>query len=788
MTAINRKLLREVWQHRGQMLSIAAVVAAGIMTVLTMRGTYESLVAARDGYYRDARFPDAWVQLERAPESLTRRLRDIPGVAAVDTRVTFGATLDVPGLDQPAQGRFVSIPERQRSMLGGLHLVRGRYIAPGRRDEVAVSKKFAEANRLRPGDSVRAVINGRRRELAIVGIAITPEHTYAMAPGSIFPDDQRYGIFWISREVAGPSYDMEGAFNEAVFALSPRADRDQVLAAIDQLVAPYGGLGAYGRDRHAVHLIIDGELGQLQTMGTAIPAVFLGVAAFLLNIVLGRLIATQRTEIAVLKAFGYGTVEVGRHYLGFALAAVVAGAVAGAAAGIALGGAMVDLYGAYFDFPVLSYTVSWTLVTLASAVSILAAGAGALGAVRRATALPPAEAMRPEPPATYGVGIFERLGISAALPAAGRMILRNIERQPFRSVFSAVGVAFSVAILVIGMFMFDGVDYMMDLQFRVAQREDMSLTFNQPLSASAAYDLAHLAGVTRVEPFRSVPVRLRAGHLKREVAITGFAPGTRLRQIVTAGGAVEPVPPRGLMMSAILAARLGVQVGDVVTVEVLEGARRTERVAVAGVVEDFMGVSAYMDLEALHRLTRGGRAISGAYLSVAAQARAGLSRYLKQVPAVAGVGSPQQMLETFEVQLADSLYISVFFILGFSAIIAVAVIYNGARIALSERGRELASLRVLGFSRREVAVLLFGEQAFVTLLAIPLGWLVGYGLSAAVVVGLTTETYRIPLMITGRTYLLAAVITLIAAVASGLIVRRRLDRLDLVEVLKTREG
>ncbi|MBP7779515.1 MAG: ABC transporter permease [Acidobacteria bacterium] len=788
MTAINQKLVREVWQHRGQLFSIAAVVATGIMMVLTMRGTYESLVAARDAYYRDARFPDVWVQLERAPESLARRLRVIPGVTAVDTRVTFGATIDVPTLDQPAQGLFVSVPERQRSLLGGLHLTRGRYIAPGRRDEVVVSKKFATANRLGPGDVVRAVVNGRRRDLAIVGVAITPEHTYAMAPGSIFPDDQRYGIFWINRDVAGPSYDMEGAFNEAVFALSPRADVDEVLADIDRLVAPYGGLGAYGRDRHPVHLIIDGELKQLQTMGTAIPAVFLGVAAFLLNIVLGRLIATQRTEIAVLKAFGYNTIEIGRHYLGFAMSAVVAGAVSGAAAGIVLGGAMVDLYGSYFDFPRLSYAVSWTLVAIASLVSTLAAGAGALGAVRRATALPPAEAMRPEPPATYHAGIFERLRISRAVPASGRMILRNIERQPFRTVFSALGVAFSVAILVIGMFMFDGVDYMMDLQFRVAQREDMSLTFNQPLSASAAYDLAHLQGVTRVEPFRAVPVRLRAGHLKREVAITGLAPGTRLRQIVTAGGVVEPVPPQGLMLSAILAKRLAVGPGDDVTVEVLEGSRRIERIPVAGLVEDFVGLSAYMELDALHRLTRGGRAISGAYLAVAEHERAGLSLHLKQVPAVAGVASPQQMLETFEAQLADSLFIGVFFILGFSAIIAVAVIYNGARIALSERGRELASLRVLGFTRAEVAVLLFGEQALVTLLAIPVGWLLGYALSAAVVVGLTTETYRIPLVISGRTYALAAAITLVAAVASGLIVRRRLDRLDLVAVLKTREG
>jgi putative ABC transport system permease protein len=379
------------------------------------------------------------------------------------------------------------------------------------------------------------------------------------------------------------------------------------------------------------------------------------------------------------------------------------------------------------------------------------------------------------------------MGLGRVLSPAGRMILRNVERTPVRSLISAVGVAFSVAILVIGLFMFDGVDYMMDLQFRVAQREDLAITFNQPRSQAVRYDLSHLDGVTRVEPFRAVPVRLRAGHRARETGITGVEPGSRLRQIVTAGGGTQPVPPEGLVMSAYLADQLGIETGDAVTVEVLEGERRTASVPVAGVVEDFLGVSATMSLDALHDLTRGGRAISGAYLAVEESERAALNARLKELPVVASVASPAQMLASFEEQLAEGLFIGVFFILLFSGVISVAVIYNGARVALSERGRELASLRVLGFSRREVAVLLFGEQALTTLLGIPLGWGLGYLLAAAVSAGLQTESYRIPLIIEPPTFVWAAVLTVVAAVLSGLIVRRRLDRMDLVEVLKTRE-
>ena len=787
MSAINKKLLREVWKQRGQMLSIAAVVAVGIMTVLTMRGTYESLVVSQELYYRATRFPDVWARLERAPESLRRRIEDLPGVAVADSRVSFAATLDVPGVDVPALGQFVSVPEDRRPRLSDLHIKTGRYLAPGRRSEVVVSENFALANRFVPGDTLGAVINGRLRSLEIVGTAISPEYSYAVPPGSLYPDDERYGIVWMSRKALGPAYNMEGAFNDLVLTFSPRPDTHRVLADLDRLLEPYGGLGAYTRADQPSHQILSSELEQNRTMGTVIPAVFLLVAAFLLNIVLGRMIATQRTEIAVLKAFGYRNSEVGMHYFLFAMVAVLGGAFAGILLGVWAGGGMVQLYADAFDFPDLRYEIRWNLVVIAVGVSALAAAVGALGAVRRAVSLPPAEAMRPEPPASFKAGLFERLGLGRLLPAAGRMILRNVERTPVRALLSAVGVAFSVAILVIGLFMFDGVDYMMDLQFRQAQREDLSLTFNRPVSQSVRYSLAHLEGVTRVEPYRIVPVRLRHGHREREAAITGTEPGARLRRIITAEGGTQPLPPEGIVMSQFLAEQLGVVTGDVVTVEVLEGARRTTQATVTGVVEDFLGISVYMNLDALHRLTRGGRAISGAYLAIEPEARSAPNARLKKLPAVAGVASPAQLIESFETQLAEGLFIAVFFILGFSGVISVAVIYNGARISLSERGRELASLRVLGFSRREVAVLLLGEQGLTTLMGIPLGWGLGYLLAAAVSAGLQTETYRIPLVVDPMTFLWAAVITLIAAVLSGWIVRRRLDRMDLIEVLKTRE-
>lgn len=787
LRSLDRKMLRELWRLRTQLFSIGLVVATGVVTVVTMRGTYEALFEARATYYRDYRLADVWSSLERAPAPVREEILDIAGVSAVQTRVTAHATLDLPWLDAPGTGLFVSLPDRGPPALNDIHLTRGRTPAPGRSGEVIVSEAFFAANDLELGDTIVAVLNGRRSELAIVGAAISPEHSYSVPPGALYPDDERYGVFWLNRSVLGPALDADDAFNDVAVALAPEAREAGVIRELNQVLEPYGGLGAHGRDGQISVKILDDELAQNRTMGTVIPAVFLLVAAFLLHLVLGRLIATQRTEIGTLKAFGYSQVEVGAHYLSYAVVAVGLGTVLGALGGVWTGGAMVELYEEYFKFPELRYRLSGTLVFIGSVVSLLASVAGGGAAVRRATRLTPAEAMRPEPPPTFRPGWLERAGLGRLLPTGGRLVLRNLERRPVRSFVSSLGVAFAVAILVVGTFMFDGVTRLMELQFSVAQREDLTVSFNRPTREEVLLDLTHLAGVRRAEPFHSVPVRIRVEHRTRELALTGLPIDTRLRSIVDADGRVHPLPLEGVVLSAFVADELAVSPGETVAVEVLNGRRGSGVLPVTRVVDDFMGASAYISLSGLRRLSGDGAVISGAYLETDPDAGGGLNAQLKRTPAVASVGSPGTMLESFREQLEGSLFVSIGFMLGFASVISVAVIYNGTRIALSERGRELASLRVLGFTRHEVARLLLGEQAVITAVAIPIGCLIGYGLAGATLAGLESETYRVPLVVSARTYLFAGGATVAAAAASGWLVRRRLDRLDLISVLKTRE-
>lgn len=788
MRALNRKLIRDAIHSRGQILSIALVVAAGVMSAVTMRSTLYSLETSRDRYYRDYRMGDVFVSLNRAPEEVATRIGELPGVAAVESRVSLIAVLSVPGLERPATGRLVSVPDVRRQMLGDLHLRTGRYVEAGRDDEVLVSERFATANDLTVGDTLSAVINGRYRTLRIVGTALSPEFVYEIEPTGGFLGDQRlFGVFWMAREPLAAAEDMTGAFNDLVVRLAPGASEREVIDAIDDLLRPYGGLGAYGRADQISNRLLSDEITQLRSTATFVPIVFLGVAAFLLNILLARLFALERDQIATLKAFGYPDLDIGLHYLGLASIAIGAGSLLGLIAGFWLGSGYVQLYSQFFAFPELTYRPTWGVGAGAIAISALAAFAGAFSAVRAAARLQPAEGMRAEAPARFKPLFVERFGLQHLLSPAQRMVMRNLERRPVRAALSAFGVAASLAVLTIGYIMLDSMNEMMRLQFSRVQREHLTVTFTSDRDLSAVREIAGVDGVVQAEPFRTTPVRLAHGHRSERLALTGLLPEGRMRVMIDEDGVRHPLPYAGVVLTSQLARTLEVGAGDTVRVELLDRAGEERRLVVAATMDELIGVNGYLALDELNRLTRDGPRASGAWLSIARGAETQVLRSLREYPAVASTTSKTAMVHSFEDQMGESFGIMSGILLTLSGILAVGVVYNGARIALSERGRELASLRVLGFTKGEVAAMLLGEQAVITLAGIPLGVLFGVALAATVLGSFETELYRIPLSVEPRTLVLTSLAIMGIAALAGLLVRRRLDRADLIAVLKTRE-
>lgn len=787
VSPLDRKLIRELLRMKGQALAILLLVACGVASFVGSLTTYQSLHFSQQDYYRRYDFADVFAHLERAPESLRSRIESIPGVAKVETRVVEDVTLDMEGLTEPASGRLVSLPPDADPALNDLHVRKGRVFDPDAAQEVLVSEGFAKAHGLQPGATVTAVVNGRKQALRVVGWALSPEYVYAIRQGDTFPDDKRFGVFWMNREMLAPAFDMDGAFNDVTVGLMRGASEDKVVERLDQILEPYGGRGAYGRHNQISNRYLSDEIQSLEATGVIVPPIFLGVAAFLLNVVLSRLVNTQREQIATLKALGYSNLSVGLHYAKLVLLISVLGVVVGTLLGAWVGRAMTEMYTKFFHFPSLRYVLGADVVVLSALVTLGSAVAGVISSVKKAVKLPPAEAMRPTSPARYRKTLLDKLGIHHVLSPASRMIVRNLSRRPVRTLLSSLGIAFALAIVIVGWFFMDSMEHLMKVSFGFAYLDDVTVTFTHPRPARAMRELEHLPGVRYAEPFRVVATKLKAGHRERHTAIFGLPHEPRLRRLLDSDLQEHRVPYEGLLLTDKLAEVLHVRPGDTLRVELLEGPRTTRDLPVADVVAEPIGMSAYASLPVAHDLMGEADAISGAYLVVDPAQLDVLCEELKSVPYVAGVGLHDAMVESFEKTSKEYLFVFSVVLVGFAMVIVVGVVYNSGRIALAERERELASLRVMGFTRTEISVILLGELAVQVVLSIPIGFALGYGMAAFIAAAFDSELYRLPLVIERSTYVFAVEVLAVSAVATALVVRRKLDRLDLIEVLKTRE-
>jgi putative ABC transport system permease protein len=787
MKALDLKLLRDLWKMKGQVLAIALVITSGISAYVMLISNIHSLNLTREKFYAEYGFADVFASLKRAPEGLRSNLEEIPGVGIVETRVVAEVKLDIPDFNEPVTGKIVSLPDSSPPLLNRLFLRSGRMPAPWRDDEVLVNEAFAQAHRFRPGVRFGAVVNGRWKSLVVVGVALSPEFVLQVKPGALSPDYKRYAIIWMGRHALGTAYDMDGAFNDVCLTLTAGAKLDDVLARVDRILERYGGLGACGRKDQMSHRFLSEEFRQLENYARIFPTVFIAVAAFLLNVALSRTVSLQRDQTATLKAFGYSTRAVGIHYLKMVIVIVLIGVAGGLILGAWLGTKIGKIYMEFYRFPYLLYLLKPSVAISAMLVTLIAGVAGTLHAVRRAVSLPPAEAMRPEPPAGYGITLVERAGLGSLLSQPSRMVLRNIGRRPLKALLTVTGIALSCAIMVAGTFSKDAVDYLVDVQYRLSQREDMTVTFVEPASRKALFELKELRGITDAEGFRSVPVRLRFGHQSYRTSIQGVGPEGRLHRPLDTGLKQLQLPSEGIVLNDYLAGLLGVSPGESVTAEVLEGRRPTVRVPVVGLVRQYIGLQGFMDINALNRLMREGDLLSGAYITVDAQQQDRVYRKLVEMPRVAGAFVRQQEIRNFYDTQAEAMLFFTFLTTVLAGTISVGVVYNSARISLSERSRELASLRVLGYTRAEISYIFLAELALLTLAAIPLGLLLGEGLSVYISRAVSSDLFRVPPVLTPATRSLAAAVVVLSACISGLIVRHRLDHLDLVAVLKTKE-
>jgi putative ABC transport system permease protein len=789
MKALDLKLLRDLWHLRGQVLAIAAVIMGGVATLVMSLSTYDSLVLTRDRFYNEYRFADVFANLKRAPEPLADKLREIPGVERLETRVIAGVKLEVEGFGDPITGLLLSLPDGGEPALNRLHLKRGRLPQPFSADEAVLSDTFSDAHGLHPGDTLAAIVNGKRKRLTVVGVAVSPEYVYQIAPGAMFPDFKRYGVVWMGRDALAAAHDIQGGFNHVSLRLAPGTSAQDAIDRADALLAAYGGTGAYARKDQFSNRFLSEELKQLRTTATIFPAIFLGVAAFLLNVVVSRLIALQREQVAILKAFGYSSLSIGAHFVKLVVAMTLLGVVFGVGLGAWFGQGLADVYmETTFRFPYLDYRLNSGVLGIALAASLAATLSGTLFAVRRAVRLAPAEGMRPETPIAYRATLIERVGLQRFFTQPSRMIVRHIERRPVKSLLTVLGIACACGLMMVGNYQKGAIDFMVDVQFRQGAREDLAVTFIEPTASRSLHELAAIPGVNHVEGFRDVAAILRHEQYSYRSGLYGIQADGILHRSLDRDLKPVSLPPDGVVLTDHLARNiLHVEPGESITVELLEGNRAVREVPVLGLTRQFLGVTAYMRQDALNALLREGPVVTGAYLGIDPGAEAYVYANLRERPRVLGMVANRAAIESFYDTIGEFVLFYNMVATLLAGSIGFGVVYNSARIALSERGRELASLRVLGFTRAEVAYILLGELASLSLAAIPIGFLVGAGLCGVLVLAFENDLYRLPLVLYADNYAMGASVVLVSAVLSGLLIWHRIGQLDLVGVLKTRE-
>jgi putative ABC transport system permease protein len=787
MKALDKKLLRDLKRLWAQALAIALVLACGVATLILAIGAYRSLDGTRAAYYDRHNFASVFASATRAPESLKFEIIRLPGVLSVETRVNEHVLLTIPGVAEPSSGLLLSIPDRGLSRLNKPYLRSGRMPDQNRRNEAVVSEAFATANGFVPGSTFSGIANGKKLTFKVSGIALSPEFIYALGPGDLIPNDRRFGIIWMRRKTLVGVTDLEDAFNSISLTLLPGSSEAAVIEGLDRLLQPYGGTSAYARKDQTSHAFLDSELKQLNAMARVIPPIFLLVSAFLINMILSRLVSLEREQIGLLKALGYSSYNIASHYVKLVVAIALIGIAIGFGAGTWLGDGLTKLYAKFFHFPFFIFERNLDVYALAAGLCIAAAMAGAIKSVYAAAALPPATAMQPAPPTLYTKSgpishvagkVFSQLAI---------MSFRHMLRWPLRTGFTVLGTSMGVALLITALFSFGSINFMIDTVFFKSDRQDATISFASPLAPRVSHEVSRLPGIVSVEPFRTMAVDIQHGSLSERVAIIGKPQGARLSRLLNTD--LEPVtlPLQGLVLSERLANNLKVRSGDVVQVKLLEEGSSVITVPVVQVVQAYLGLTAYMNLAYMNGLSRIGPRITGAYVELDTNALPELYAAIKSMPMAASITLRSATVKLFRETIEQNITIMTTVYTVLAVIIAFGVVYNSARIQLSERARELASLRVLGFTQREVALVLIIELGVAVLLAQPLGWVLGSGFSWAVVQGFQSDLFRLPFVIERSAFGWSSLVVLTAAIISALIVIRRVYRLDLIRVLKTRE-
>ncbi|MDF2841197.1 MAG: hypothetical protein K0Q99_1969, partial [Clostridia bacterium] len=754
MKKLDLRLLRMIKHSKGQFVSVTVIVATALCIYVLFNMTTININDAVTSYYNITNTNDLHVQLVKIPSNAVDDLKSIEGIKEVQGRISFDVPLRVEDKDEKVSIRLISLP-LEGEKINKLYWPSGHPVKVDTNNLVLL-EQFAIARNIKAGDTIIPFINGREHQLTVTGIAASSEFIYLMEnEQTLLPVPDKFGVAYVSEEFAQSVYGYRGSYNEVLVTVNDNVNIDDIVEEIEIKLDKYGIKRITKLENQLSNSVLVAKIDGIEQMSNVLPIMFLMVGAVIIVIMLSRIVANDRMAIGVLKALGYGNYDVLSHYTKYALAIGLVGSTVGIIGGILLSGPLSQVFVSYFNIPFVTINVYYSFIFKALILtSIFCIASGLLGA-RTVLHILPADSMRPEAPKSGKRILLERIRFFwNRLSFSWKMVVRNIMRTKKRFIFLVFGMALTYSINAVPLYLGEAMPVMFNLQYGEYQKMDYTIDFAHPMNKDVLNDLNHLVDADKTEPLLQYPFELKNGWRKKAVNFIGIPANTTFYEFRDLKDQVVKLQSKGLFVTEALAKVLDVKQGDYVTIKNFIPGKKDIKIEVTGVVKQYLGINAFMDIETMQDLLVDKEMITGVNMVSTDD----IKEKLKDIKNIGAVRSSDEIQNAF-LEYLDTMNIATKFYLLFGGILGFAIIYNATIIGISERNMEFASLRVLGFDKRDIYNMISKENAIMTVIAILLGIPLGISMINGMAQSFSSEMITFPIIISPKIFIYAAIAT-----------------------------
>ena len=787
MNILFKNLLRDIKKSKGQFISILIIVVLGVTFYTAINSAFENLSNSSTKYYEDYRLADIWVDIYNAPIAIKEKLESIPNVKTATGRIIKDASINIS--EENATLRFITLPDIKRDIINDVVIKSGRYFSDSDSNQCLLDEDFFKANNLNLGEYIYPIINGNKVKLKVVGSVKSPEFVYILKDSSeMMADNKRFGIIYIKQSFGEAIFDLKGFINNIAIQISNGSDVKVIKDDVKKALKNYGVKSVIDREEQTSSKMISEEIKQLKSMGGTFPIIFFMVASVIIYIMMGRMVENQRTQIGVLKAVGFTNVQVLTYYMSYSAIIAFIGSFIGSIIGTYMGVGMTKLYNQYFNLPLGDVKIYGEFVVPAFMLTLffcLFAGYNSCKAIFK---IMPSEAMREKSPQSGKKIIVEKIDlIWRNISYLEKIIIRNLFRYKKRALLISIGVIFSSAILLVALSMSDSMNFMIKQQYGNIQDYDIKVKLSKLISVEELNNIKNITHVKELEPVLETGVEISNGWKSKNVGFTALVKDPQMYKVEDKNGNAISIPKNGILISEKLANTLGVKVNDSVNIKFYFPGKDKKEMVVKGIVVQYLGLSTYTSMDNLNGILGEGMIASSAVLKLDnINFENEVKDKLRDMPNVTSVESKTDSLNALLKTMGGmEASIGVYIIL--SGILLIAVLYNIATINIFERQRELATLKVLGFTNNEVKKLIFNENYIIVIFGMIIGLPFGKWLGAYLMASSSTDAYTIPYIIEIKTYIIAIILTLLFTAITNLTLMKKIKALDMIEVLKNKE-